>query len=516
MNQYHPPYIVSLDFGTSSGKCLIFDSRGTKVYQVNMPWRGKITNVDDGFQTSFDEKKAWKVIAGCCKKALVDSRIDLKDIACVVPTSQRHGAVLLDEKGNGIIAFTNGDERNASPWQDIVGENSELIYQITGRWPQTVFLPAHLLWLRKFQPQKYQAIDQILGIQDWLVFQLSGELCSEATIATDLLLFDIRTGTWSKSITELFDVSSSWLPSIIPAGTKIGMLTTAAANATGLLPGTPVLNGAADSQLASLGLGALDEHDLVAAFGTSIPLQLVMHSPILHPDAITWTNRHIFENQWVLESNSGDSGLCLYHFHGSFLPTFQKSICPESDIEVPSLMELDTLASKLDRNGTRLIASVGPIIFNGREWVKVEGILKGVNLIGNAKLEIPQLYLALLRNIGYAIHGNVLQLENCIEHKSRRIFIGGPALESPLWPQFIADILDRPIFVPQEKEVTPLGSAVLAAWKLGIHSSLEDATRNMVNLGEVRPDSDTASFHRRHFQEWMEVYQISLRSNNAS
>ncbi len=515
MDQYHPPYIVSLDFGTSSGKCLIFDSRGKKVHQVNMPWRGKITNEDDQFQTSFDETKAWMIIAGCCKQALIDSRIDLKDIACVIPTSQRHGAVLLDGNGEGIIAFTNGDERSASPWKDIIEENSDQIYQVTGRWPQTVFLPAHLFWLRKYGFQKYQEISHILGIQDWLVFQLSGEFCSEATIATDLLLFDIRSGAWSKSITKLFDVSFSSLPSIIPAGTKIGMITNAAASVTGLLPGTPVLNGAADSQLASLGLGALDEYDLVAAFGTSIPLQLVVGSPILHPDAITWTNRHIFEDQWVIESNSGDSGLCLYQFHGSFLPTFQKSICPESDIEVPSLMELDILASKLERDGIRLTASVGPIIFNGREWVRVEGILKGVNLIGNAKLEIPQLYLAILRNIGYAIRGNVLQLEKCIERKSKRIFIGGPALESPLWPQFIADILERPTLVPEEKEVTPLGSAVLAAWRLGIHSSLEDAVRNMVHLDEVRPDSDAASFHQRHFQEWLEVYQYSLRRSNA-
>lgn len=509
------PYIVVLDFGTSSGKCSIFDSRGSNIYQVNTKWCFPTKKVGGDTHASFDTTLAWEKISTCCKQALKKSDVDLKQIACVITTSQRHGAVLLDKIGNSLFAFSNADERNDAQWQKIATENPESIYHISGRWPQKLFLPAHISWLQQHQPSTHKLIGKVLGIQDWLIYKLSGEICSEATIATDLLLFNISKGDWSDRLIHEFNIESAWLPNITQAGIQIGTVTSEAANSTGLLQGTPVLNGAADSQMAMLGLGAIGNHDLVAAFGSSIPVLLSMDHPALHPDAVTWTNRHIFSNLWALESNAGDAGICLYRFRNNFLTEIQKSLQSNNEVDIPSLMHLDTLVSRMNWEETNLIASVGPMVFNGREWPEVTGIIKGLNFIVNGKVGVTQLYQALIQNIGYAILGNIQQLEEMVPDHIRHIYIGGPAIESPIWPQLLANILDRPIKVPDEKEVTPMGTAVLAAWNLGLYSTLDMATSHMVRLKEVKPNSGVATFYKQQYQDWLEVYMFSKKDNRS-
>lgn len=505
------PYIVSLDFGSSSAKCLIFDSKGKKVAQVNRKWQYPPPGAHNNDQPCFDDQAAWRTIANCCKEAIHDSEVNPKDIACVITTSQRHGAVVLDEKERVLFSFTNADERSAAPWKESAADHGNEIYHEAGRWPQEVFFPAHYLWLKKHHPSIYKKISKILGIQDWLVFRLSDEIVSEVTIASDLMLLNVIRGEWSETLLQLFDIKPSMLPPLVEAGTQVGRVSRAASNDTGLLVGTPVLNGAADSQMALLGLGAINTHDVVATFGTSIPVLLLMDKPAFHKEGATWTNSHVFKNQWVLESNSGDAGHCLNQFQSSLLPELSKISGQANYENLPSLLELDALASDLDESKSHLIASWGPIIFNGKVWPEAKGTIKGLNLLDNIQVGVPQLYLSLIENIGFAILGNLQQLTQTVGTDVKNLLIGGPAVESRVWPQLLSNIIGLPIQVPEEKEVTSLGSAVLAATKLGFYEDVIETVNNMVHLSEVKPNQQAMNFYRQRYQEWFEIYQFSLK-----
>ena len=504
------PYIVSLDFGSTSAKCLIFDSKGKKVAQVNRKWQFPLPLAHNNDQPCFDDQTAWRTIANCCKKAIQDSEVKPSDIACVITTSQRHGAVVLDEEGRALFSFTNADERTAAPWKEIAADHGNEIYHETGRWPQDVFFPAHYFWLKKHHPLIYKKISKILGIQDWLVFRLSNEIVSEVTIASDLLLLNVNKGEWSESIIKLFAIKPSLLPPLVEAGTQVGRVTRAAANDTGLLVGTSVLNGAADSQMALLGLGAINTDDIVATFGTSIPVLLLMDKPVFHKEGATWTNSHVFNNQWVLESNSGDAGHCLNQFQSSLLPELSKISGQVNYEDLPSLLELDALAYDLDESKSHLIASWGPIIFNGKKWPKVRGTIMGLNLLENNQVGVAHLYLSLIENIGFAILGNLQQLTQAVGTDAKNVLIGGPAVESMIWPQLLGNIIGCPIQVPEEKEVTSLGSAILAASKLGFYEDVTAAVKDMVHLSEVQPNQQAADFYRQRYQDWYKVYQFSL------
>ena len=499
------PFIVTLDFSSASIKCFIFDRAGKKVATAKKDWQSYNPFNDGTIASCFDVEKTWGEVVSCCNTAISDSQVNPKDIACVITTSQRHGSVLLDKDGKELIAFTNADESFAAPWQEIVEKHGDSIYQISGRWPQKVFLPAHILWLKENQPQIYQRISKILSIQDWLIYKLSKEISSEVTVATDLLLLDIKSGRWSDKLAAYFDINTAFLPKLIEAGDQLGTISEEVAQQTGLQAGTPVLNGAADSQMAMLGLGALEQHSIAVVFGTSIPILMLENSPVIASDGATWTNRHIFNDQWILESNSGDSGLYLNSFLDNLL-SFNKY----SEKDIPTLLDLDNLAADVEKKNSQLMASVGPVIFNGKKWPSVDGVIKGINLYRPDQIDLPHLYLALIQNIGYAIWGNIKQLEKIAGNHAAQIHIGGPAIESHVWPQLLADIFNRPILIPNEKEITPLGSMILAATKLGLYANLIEAVAEIVKLRQVLPDQESAEFYRQKYEEWRDVYQFSL------
>lgn len=504
------PYIVSLDFGSTTAKCLIFDTNGNKLVQIKKEWGHHQIIREQNHRSCFDDQTAWKVIADCCREAIQVSGLAVGDIACVIPTSQRHGAIILDKTGNYLFAFMNDDERSAPPWDQITARYSHEIYSETGRWPQNVFLPAHLFWLRENHPEISKKIATIMGIQDWLVYRLSGQMVSETTIAGDLLLLNIKKREWSSSIIDLCDLKLSMLPSLVEAGIRVGSVTPAAAKATGLLTGTPVLNGAADSQMALIGSGALKYGDVVIAFGTSIPVLYLTDCPILHPEGVTWTNSHIFPQEWVLESNSGDAGLCLDRFCNLFLPKLisPSGLPPSKDL--PTLSELDQWLTKLDVRKSLLLASWGPVIFNGKKWPKVNGLVKGMSLLENKEIGLIELYYSLVENIGFAIRGNLMQLIHTAGRESNRVYIGGSATETRVWQRLLSGILGIQLMVPKEKEVTPLGAAALAASKIGMYEDIQTAASNMVQLSEVSSDEDLADFYKDRYTKWLDVYLASI------
>jgi sugar (pentulose or hexulose) kinase len=504
-------YIAVIDFGTSSGRCLFIDTSGRVIGRENTQWDFCPKYIDRTVHASFDMNQACRLIFQCCRQTFENSGVDPENIACVIATSQRHGAVLLDSAGESLMAFSNADERSTPRWREIIARDPEAIYRTTGRWPQDIFLPAHLSWLECNLPEVYRQVAKLLGIQDWMIYRLSGELCTEATIATDLLLFDILKNHWSEDLLELFNVAPSWLPPVVEAGQKVGVVSKAVSSMTGFLQGTPVLNGGADSQMAVLGLGAIQTSDLAVAFGSSAPLLLVMEKPLFHYQARTWTDRQLSNGGWLLESNAGDAGLCLSQFRDHFLPQFHASVDNSEDGILSSLNHLDNLVSLQGEDQSRLSASFGPVVFDGRNWPKSTGVVKGVNLLSNGRLNVMQIYRSLVHNIGYAILGNLKQLEATVQEEIAEVRVGGPAMESPLWPEFLANVLGRPVQIPDEKEATSMGAAALSAWAMGHYPTLTAAVQEMVRLNKVQPNQDLVPTYQKKYEEWLQVYEFSIR-----
>lgn len=514
MKLHRSPFIVVFDFGTSSGRCLLIDREGAVLASSQEAWRYQHSNWNGQTLWSFDPVHFWSILASCCKKALATAGVNVHDAVGVITTSQRHGAVLLDRQGQPIDAIPNMDLRTTAEWDEKAASHSAQIYEIAGRWPQPVFLPAHLDWIQSCQPQKYARIGHLLSILDWMVYSLCGAYVSEPTAAADLLLLDVERQQWDANLQDWFSVDPQWLPAIRPSGSIAGTLHRAAATATGLPEGIPVLVGGADTQLGVIGLGCTQPNALAIIMGSSVPLQLVVDKPLRHAAAATWTNPHIIPNQWVLESNAGDAGL------------FQNNIAEKVFRSNPGMNKLwvnrRKLLEELDARITErrkaqvvpLLASIGPMIFNGKLWPQVSGMVEGVDVNDPLSFEWADFYLAFVDNIAYAIKGNYQQLE-AMQNPIDDVRAGGGSMNSRMWQTFLPNVLGTSLRVPKEKEVTSLGAALLAFVSLGVYRSFPEGVEAMIRWDLFEPEPAEISRHDQRFYQWLDLYQLSIRRNHG-
>jgi autoinducer 2 (AI-2) kinase len=505
------PYIAVIDFGSSSGRCLLIDPKGTVVASSQETWKYQETKHEGEILWSFDPGQFWSILAACCKKSVITAGIDAHDVIGVIATSQRHGVVLMDPNGVPFDAIPNNDVRSTPEWKMKVDENAQQIYDITFRWPQPIFLPAHLDWFRIHRPNEYYRIGHLLSILDWIVYCFCGEIVSEPTAAADLLLLDIQKQQWSHDLLELFNFSPDWMPSIVPSGSVVGKISPSAALITGLPEGIPVLIGGADTQLGVLGLGCSLPNSIAIIMGSSIPLQMVSEKPIKHPSASTWTNPHVIPNQWVIESNAGDAGLQQNNM--------VKKIIEET---VRTNLELDTHQFLVKLDGmvmarrkirkSNLLASVGTMVFNGKNWPEIQGMIKGIDLNRSLDIGWIDLYEALVDNIAYAIKGNYLQLRE-MSNTCPYVCAGGGTLNSKMWQTLLPNVLGSKINIPKEKEVTSIGAALLAFVSLGVYQSHAEAKHSMVHLEPFDGFQIEMVGYERRYQEWLDLYQMSIRKN---
>ncbi|MFP3345276.1 FGGY family carbohydrate kinase, partial [Halomonas sp. SIMBA_159] len=82
-------------------------------------------------------------------------------------------------------------------------------------------------------------------LSDWVTTRLTGEFVTEPTSGSSSALFDLRSRNWSDELAGLVGVDRSILPPVVECGEVVGVVTPAAAAATGLPVGTPVVTGGA-------------------------------------------------------------------------------------------------------------------------------------------------------------------------------------------------------------------------------------------------------------------------------
>ena len=275
---------MALDVGTSSVKCLIVDAEGCCTAAVSKRWASfKPAGAPDTAR-EFNPKRLLSLVRRAVGEALSKSGLVAEDVVSVGITSQRQGVVALDETGKEVYAGPNMDLRAVFEGAAMDEIHGDVIYDTTGHLPSFFFTPAKLKWLRSHSPRRYNRIQSVLPLADWVAYRLTGNLACEPSLAGEAGLLDIRQGDWCKSLHRELGTELPFYPLLRPAGTLLGGIAPDVADGLGLTPDTPVAVGGADTQCGLLGMGVTSEGDAGLVAGWSAPLQQVSSRPVFSPD----------------------------------------------------------------------------------------------------------------------------------------------------------------------------------------------------------------------------------------
>ena len=489
-------YLLSWDAGSGSYRCLIVDAAGRQVALTR--GQASVFRAEDvPGSLEFEPQQVWDTFVELTREALASARVE--DIAAISVTSFRDGVVFLDREGGVLYAGTNRDARAVAQGFEMAQRHGETIYSVTGRWPLGTDAAAHLLWMGKNRPEVYERIDRLLMVSDWLAYRLCGLESSEPSNASSSLLFDVRGRRWSTEIAELLALPPAIFPQLFSPGQVLGELSRDAAESMGLTAGTPVVVGLADSQAACLGCGAVNDGDTVAIAGTTMPLQMTLDEPLMDERHRTWTGAHALDGLWSLECSAGLAGVAYEWLAQAFLE-------PQAVDDAYALLSAE---AEQETPGSA-IALMGPwIADHGRlQFPSRVGFLAPFPMSLEPPLTRPKMARAILENIAFALRGNIAQLEEISGRRVESLAVCGGLSRSGLFNKTVADVCQRTVRVPTNRESSGLGATMCAAVGAGIYCDLTEAAGHMSGWGEViEPDPTMRSKYDTLYRRWFKTYQ---------
>jgi autoinducer 2 (AI-2) kinase len=495
-------YLLTYDAGTGAGRCLLINPDGQQIHTRYEEWTFIPDPGAGAMGIKFDPDQFFHILGSLSRAIIKELGIKADQIAGVSSTSMREGCVFFDKAGQEIYAGPNRDFRGAVEGMQISTSHGMEMYRRTGHHPTGIFLPERLLWHKKHAPEIYDRVAHILMINDWILYRLTGEYACEPSNASETLLYDLTTGKWALDIIDDLGFPKEAFPPILPSGSYLGDVTPEAARATGLLAGTPVYIGGADTQCGVLGSGAVHVGETVAVSGTSTPVQMVTDAPIIDEKERLWAGAHVFPGLYVLESNAGGTGSIYQWYRDAFcqseIETARKEQRSAYDV-------MNDAAQTAPPGAGGMQSFMGVSIFNS----KTLGMPKNVINTSNAPFYFPGsaskglVTRAILESLAFAIKANYDQLEEVSELNPEALHVCGGSTKSALYLDILANVMNKPLLVPEVSEATSVGAAICAGVGSGVFADFNQGISSLVNLKKFEPEEELSKQYKSIFRKWM-------------
>ncbi|VCU61036.1 Autoinducer 2 (AI-2) kinase LsrK [Tritonibacter mobilis] len=486
-------YYLAFDAGTGSGRAVLFDESGAEISASSQEW-WHATDARYPGSMDFDTAENWAALARCCREVIATSGVDPKDIKAVSATAMREAFVLHDQAGTEIWACANVDARASDEVRALKSSHPDLERDIYNRSGQTYALGAlpRLIWLRKHMPDVLERAQSLTMLSDWVLYRLSGALSSEPSNAGTTGLIGLADRAPLRDVLNLMNLPESLFPHAASTGEVIGEVHAAAANETGLAPGTLVVAGGGDCQTGALGLGVVNEGDCAVMGGTfwqqvvNVPLSLT------DPTMNLRINPHVVPDLNQAEAISFFTGAVMRWFRDAFG-------------QGKSYSELEAASKSVPPGAFGIIPVFSDVMRYG-EWFHAAPSL--LNLSIDPERSGPDaIFRALQENAAIVAHRNLEAVFDLTGRRPDRIIFAGGASKSAHWAQILADVTGLTVATPRVKEATAQGCAAAAATGAGLFASLREAGNAWSQIeAEFTPNPDLNALYADASIRWAKAY----------
>jgi len=471
-------YLMAIDIGGGSGRCLLLDIETGAVKTAKRNWTHPSAPGTSGLGFSIDTADILKKLGEASREVLAKAGVAPEQIAGIAASGMRNTTVVLDAGNEILLATPNKDARALGEGMMLGFERGNEVHAISGHWPTPLFLGTRLIWLKNNAPDLFKRASAALSVTDWIAFILSGKLASERSQAGETLLFDLKENQWASDLINSLGLPVSLFPAPVDSGSHLGPLTKEGADILGLVPGIPVAAGGADTQCGLLGAGAVADGDLAVIAGTTMPLQLVSDELILDDSGRLWSGQHVVPGKYILESN----GLIT----GDIIDWFARLLYPDAP---DAALGLFAEAEDSLPGAAGVYSTFGTALFDGRTVGLPVGNLTFSHMVtGDPARSRRHIARALIEGIAFSVRANLEQIIAVSGKKIPKIMVTGGMSGSVLFTQITSDVTGCAVNVPPVSEASSLGAAVLAGVGAGVFSEPATGARKIsMAFNEYKP-----------------------------
>lgn len=467
-------YIMALDLGTTSCRCILFDKNGRicsaaqKEFTQYFPQPGWVEH---------DAEEIWATQMGLMYEAMSKIDITLKDVAGIGITNQRETTVLWDKTTGRPVhkAIVWQCRRTAGYCDELKNMGmAEFFRQKTGLVLDAYFSGTKLRWLLDNVAgarQRAEKDELVFGtIDSWIIWKLTGGKVhvTDYSNASRTMLFNIHTLKWDEEILRLLNIPHNILPEVKPSSCVYGYT-----DEKMFGEAVPIAGAGGDQQCALFGQTCFEQGEVKNTYGTGG--FMLMN---------TGTEPVCSQNGLVTTIAWGVDGKVEYALEGSIFVVGAAIQWLRDELGlIRDAADSEHLAKSVaDSNGCYVVPAfvgLGAPYWDQYARGAIVGITRGVNRC--------HIIRATLESIAYQVHDVLAAMkeDSGIDITSMRV--DGGACDNDFLMQFQADILDVSVVRPYCVETTAMGAAYLAGLAVGYWKSKEEIRANHVIAAEFKP-----------------------------
>lgn len=472
-------YIMALDLGTTSCRCIIFDKNGRicsaaqKEFTQYFPQPGWVEH---------DAEEIWATQTGLMYEAMSKIDITINEIAGIGITNQRETTVLWDkETGRPVHKAIVWQCRRTAGYCDELKNLgiAEFFRSKTGLVLDAYFSATKLRWLLDNATgarERAEKGELLFGTVDsWIIWKLTGGKVhvTDYSNASRTMLFNIHTLKWDEEILRVLKIPQQILPEVKPSSHVYGYTDSKLFGRE-----VPIAGAGGDQQCALFGQTCFERGEVKNTYGTGgFMLMNTGTAPV---------NSH---NGLVTTIAWGVDDKVEYALEGSIFVAGAAVQWLRDELGlIRDAAESEVLAKSVpDANGCYVVPAfvgLGAPYWDQYARGAIVGLTRGVNR--------NHIVRATLESIAYQVNDVLTAMQEDSGMPITSLRVDGGACDNDFLMQFQADILNTSVVRPYCIETTAMGAAYLAGLAVGYWRSKEEILANHVIAAEFKPQMGQA------------------------
>lgn len=488
-------HVIGLDIGTSGVKSTVFDDSANVLYHAYREY--DLISRGDG-QYELDPRILYQKTIETLKEST--KKVNKKEIKAICATSFGESFVCLDENSdviaNTMIYMDLRGSEECDEYTKIFPEKK--IFEDCGQFVDPMYAIYKMRWMNKNQLSVMKKVKRICFIADFITYKLGADHCCDYSLAARSGMFNVRTKQWIGYALDFAMIDASILPNPVPGGSVVGTVSDQVAEELGMTSDAKLIVGGHDQILAAMGSGALEEGDIANGVGTVDCFTAIMSESSLNMEKLL---QYKFPVVPFLKSDKyvtyafNMSGGCSVKW---FRDTLAKDIADQEEAYV--LLNREAPADPTGVFVLPYLAGAGTPYMD----TQTPAVIAGLRL----NTTRGKLFRAFLEGETYEMMLNIECLSDAGINIKKIITVGGGS-RSSLWMQIRANVFNRTIYLPGNKEAGTLASALLCYANIGRFRSIEEAQKEMVRFdSKFIPDEKETKMYEKYYKKYKRLYTM--------
>lgn len=459
-------YIMALDQGTTSSRCIIFNRQGeivssaSKEFTQYFPKNGWVEQ---------NPNEIWSSQLAVMVEAMAAKGIESTQLAAIGITNQRETTIVWDrETGEPVYNAIVWQCRRTADEIERLKSNGyeEKIKRKTGLIPDPYFSATKIAWILDHVEgarKKAENGQLLFGTVDtWLIYKLTkGKVhATDCTNASRTMLFDIHNLKWDDELLELMRVPSSMLPQVKDSSELIGYTDESVFGGV-----VPIAGVAGDQQAALFGQCCFNEGEAKNTYGTGCFLLMNTGSNVVES-----------KNGLLTTIASRINGKVTYALEGSVFVAGAAIKWLRDEMKLIEKAEdtYELAMSVKDSNGVYVVPAftgLGAPYWDAYARGAVFGLSRGTSRAHFVR--------ATLESLAYQSMDVIRAMEEDAVVPLSSLRVDGGASANDFLMQFQSDLLGAEILRPKMIETTALGAAYLAGLGVGYYKDMNEIKSNV-------------------------------------